>query len=178
MNRYPEPSHSNKRRLLSIRHCAWSSEFTTMDTQVNYIGAAIFWLYIIAALFFSTLIVYTLFETGQVRTPNKSRDHKAILAFSILAVVSFAALSINMLNVLVQSFHEWSARHQPFLSRDLGTAIWRWSLNSTLFRDFAEGLVATDARYLWSETALLATFAVSTFMSIEGETSVLCANRR
>lgn len=148
-----------------------------METQANYIGAAIFWLYIIAALFFTVLIVYTLFERGQPHISDKNQNGRAIVIFSILAGISFGTLSLNMLNVLIQSFGSWRERQKPFVSSNIGTAVWQWSLNSTLFRDFAEALVASDARYLWSESALLTTFAVSTYMSIEGETSVHSASR-
>lgn len=44
----------------------------TMDDQVNYLGAALFWFYIIAALFFTALIIRTLFNIETNRSRRRS----------------------------------------------------------------------------------------------------------
>ena len=139
-----------------------------MDDNLNYLGAAIFWLYIVAALYLTSLIVQTLYSLSQNGAVNERRQQGDVLIFSGLAGLSFATLSFNMLNVLIQSFDAWSQSHRLDLPYDLISTIGRWSLTSTLFLDFGEALVESSARYLWSEAALLVTFAVSVFMGIEG----------
>lgn len=143
-----------------------------MEDSVSYVGATIFWLYIVAALFFTALITYTLLTNGKAQAVDGQHRRRKVAVFSVLAVVSFGTLSFNMLTVLIQSFNSWSETHPLFITNSVLLDVWHWSLTSTLFRDFAEALVETDARYLWSEAALLATFAVSVFMSIEGEIRV------
>jgi hypothetical protein len=72
-----------------------------------------------------------------------------------------------MLNVLIQTYQSWSAKHRISATLD-SNQIWTWSITSTLFQDFGEAIVASPARYLWVQTALLATLSVCLFMGIEG----------
>jgi hypothetical protein len=137
------------------------------DDTYNYFGATVFWLYIAAALYFSTIIIITIIRVGPSKGGNGSRRKQDTLIFSILAAISFATLSTNMLNVLIQSYQSWSADHKVSATWN-PIQVWTWSITSTLFQDFGEAIVASPARYLWVQTALLATLSVCLFMGIEG----------
>jgi hypothetical protein len=144
----------------------------------NYLGAGVFWLYIVAALVLSCIAISTIVQLHPQRQAAPSeQDHRRTrqddpaLYFIVLASLSFATLSSNMLGVLIQSFLQWS--QQAWVVRDLGSTsliqrIWTWSITSTLFHDFGEAIVADNARYFWTNNALLITFAVCTYMGIEG----------
>ena len=140
-----------------------------MDDHVNYVGATIFWLYIIAALFLTALVMQTLYSMNRTRAANTRQRERDTLIFSGLAAISLATLSFNMLNVLIRSFDAWYQQQRRNRPDDLISAIWQWSLTSTLFRDFGEALVKSNARYLWSVAALLVTLAVSVLMGVEGK---------
>ena len=137
-----------------------------MEGQANFLGAAIFWLYIVAALFFSILVIHTIVE---LETSNSNQRHhfRDVKIFSALACISFVTLSYNMLNVLIESFFTWKRRRIFLRGLDLGD-IWRWSLESTLFQDFGEAILATTVRKIWAPSALVATMSVCLFMGCEG----------
>ena len=137
-----------------------------MGKQINYLGAAIFWLYIAAALFFSTLVIHTIITIGTSNLSQR-RHFRDVKIFSALACISFVTLSYNMLNVLIESFSAW--HEQQNVSGRLGLAdIWRWSIESTLFQDFGEAIMAPTFQQIWTFSALVATMSVCLFMSIEG----------
>ena len=138
-----------------------------MDGQLNYIGATIFWLYIVAALCLTAVVVNTLLNISPTNLGASSQRQRNLTIFSVLAAFSFATLSVNMLNILIQSFNSWGAKRQH--SGNIVVAIWEWSLTSTLFRDFGEAIVENSARYLWAENALLATLFVTIYMAAEGD---------
>lgn len=150
----------------------WPNEaLRSGDDTLNYFGATIFWLYIVAALYFSAVVVYTVHAMPYPRVEEynvQQRVLKEIGYFSGLAGASFGCLSVNMLNILIQSYQIWSDRHnlQPTLS---ATQIWRWSITSTLFQDFGEAIVEHPARYFWAHGALVGTLAVCVFMGVEGK---------
>lgn len=139
-----------------------------MDQHLNYLGAAIFWLYIVAALFFTGLVIYTIVSCIHQNDGCLMRQHKRDIAiFSTLACISFVTLSYNMLRVLIDSFLYWY--QQQSTSKTLGIhSIIQWSLESTLFQDFAQGLVQTQPRLYWTQASLLATLSVCLFMGTEG----------
>ena len=139
-----------------------------MEEQMNYIGATVFWLYIVAALFFTSVVIRKLVTIPQARGTEHAQRQQGVVVFAVLAGVSFATLSVNMMNVLIQSFQAWSQRNNidPFDS--ILENVWRWSITSTLFQDFGEAIVKDTARYLWSEAALLATFSTCLYMGAEG----------
>lgn len=138
-----------------------------MDQQLNYFGAAIFWLYILAALVFSGVVIYTIFTHPDLKRPRKQQYSTDAILFSSLACISFGTLSYNMLNVLIQSYVSWSA--QPVALDELkANDIWRWSVESTLFQDFGKAIVASGARQMWTQAALIATMSVCLFMGAEG----------
>ncbi|EME39602.1 hypothetical protein DOTSEDRAFT_56931 [Dothistroma septosporum NZE10] len=138
-----------------------------MSPPTNLLGALIFWLYILLALFFTTLVLHTIIR--QTSTPPALQSHVAI--FSFLAVASFATLSFNMLHVLIQSYILWSAQTDTIglLREPISLAkVWTWSSCSTLFRDFGEAIVADERRYAWVQWELLGTLSVCLYMGAEG----------
>jgi hypothetical protein len=143
-----------------------------MDSELNYLGAAIFWLYIAAALLLSGVVICTIATLPVSKTTKMSTPWTDILVFGSLACISFATLSYNMLSVLTQSFSTWSQR--PVSLEILGlpgtwTDIWTWPTESSLFQDFGAAIVASGARQYWTQAALVATMSVCLFMGGEGE---------
>jgi hypothetical protein len=126
-----------------------------MDGPKNYLGATIFWLYNVFALVFTGITLRTLFRLQQ-NYGTKRRNKGAIWLFGGIAMVSFATLSSNMLNVLIQSFNAWSTDRSPEELSNLPLSIWQWSITSSLFRDFGEAIVGDSARFFWVQSALLA----------------------
>ena len=145
-----------------------------MVEPTNYLGATIFWLYIVFALVFTGKTLQTLYGLYMTTYKTKESKHtKQIWLFSILALLSFATLSATMLNVLIQSFNQRATLlgKSPISSNsneNLPLAIWEWSTTSSLFADFAEGLVQDSARFFWAQTALLATLSTVIYMGTEG----------
>ncbi|KAM0690575.1 hypothetical protein Q7P36_009343 [Cladosporium allicinum] len=145
-----------------------------MVEPTNYLGASIFWLYIVFALVFTGKTLQTLYNLYTTTYKTKESKHtRQIWLFSILALLSFATLSATMLNVLIQSFNQRATLlgKSPLSSNsneNLPLAIWEWSTTSSLFADFAEGLVQDSARFFWAQTALLATLSTVIYMGTEG----------
>lgn len=135
----------------------------------NLSGGLVFWLYIVGALTATGLVIDAILRLPKPTTPTQSRDVKI---FSILALFSFTALSFNMLSVLIQSFQLW-LRHIPTSTitgaNELRRAIWQWSMTSTLFQDFGEAIVEDRFRFVWTLSALFATFSICLYMGSEGE---------
>lgn len=140
-----------------------------MEDQPNVLGATVFWLYIAFALLFTYSVIESI-----VKSP-KPAPHKHVATFSIMAAISFSTLSFNMLHVLIDSYSIWSERQIVPLSLS-PFSVWQWSITSTLFRDFGEAIVLDEARFLWTQSALMATMSVSFFMGIEGMSLTLSAN--
>ena len=146
--------------------------------KVDYLGAAIFWFYIVAALAFSAIVIYTITSLQPPKHGAQGRSQQVAL-FGWLAAISFGVLSGNMLYVLVQSFNNWSKDHTSALNDGLLPAIWRWSVTSRLFLDFGEAIVANSARSVWTQSALYMTMAVCMYMGFEGKNHYfLGAHRR
>jgi hypothetical protein len=138
-----------------------------MDETKNYLGATIFWLYNVFALVFTGITLRTLYRLQQTYGA-KRRNAGSIWLFSGLALVSFATLSTNMLNVLIQSFNTWSTDRSPEELANLPLSIWQWSITSSLFRDFGDAIVGDSARFFWVQSALLATLSIFYYMGSEG----------
>lgn len=139
-----------------------------MDEPTNYIGAAIFWSYNALALIFTGITIKTIYS---LRTGLQSKENSntgTLWLFCGLATISFATLSTNMLNVLIQSYNNWSIGRDPVQLENLPLSIWTWSITSSLFRDFGEAIVGDSARFLWVQNALLATLSIFYFMGTEG----------
>ncbi|KAI7534381.1 hypothetical protein KC331_g12597 [Hortaea werneckii] len=135
------------------------------DLPTNYLGAALFWSYILAALAFTSLAIHTILNINPPTTWSKNHDDANPSArsrhlFTFLAILSFATLSANMLHVLIHSFQQWhSALSPPTHPVQPAPAawlslIWSWSTTSTLFQDFAHAILATPARRIWTLSEL------------------------
>ena len=143
-----------------------------MDSELNYLGAAIFWLYILAALLLSGVVIHTVITLPASGNTKASSHWIDVLIFGSLACVSFATLSYNMLTVLIQSFSTLSQRPvslELLQLPDTWNDIWTWSTESALFQDFGAAIVASGARQYWTQAALVATMSVCLFMGGEGE---------
>lgn len=138
------------------------------ETPPNFIGATVFWLYILAALALTGVVLQALYRLHASRTSQQPGPQRQIWLFATLALVSFSTLSFNMLHVLIQSFQLWSNQQYPAQYFGYPQAIWQWSIASSLFRDFGEAIVANPARFLWVQSALLATLSICFYMGIEG----------
>ncbi|KAK6433025.1 hypothetical protein LTR95_010797 [Oleoguttula sp. CCFEE 5521] len=136
---------------------------------LNYPGAAIFWSYIVAALTLTTTILHGLYSQYRAHAPLSPQRKRQLLSFSSLALLSFTVLSINMLNVLIQSFALWSIPRPTLgLFSAYPAEIYIWSTTSTLFLDFGEAIVANSARFFWTQSALLLTLSVNFLMALKG----------
>ncbi len=139
--------------------------------ETNYSGALIFWIYILAAFFFSYMVIQSIISIRpgkDERQKTKGSDSGFIWLFGALAGLSFTTLSYNMLTVLAHSYQAWSLSHG--MAANISPAqIWHWSTTSTLFRDFAEAIVFDSIRYFWAQSALLATLWLCMYMGTEGK---------
>ncbi|KAF2769856.1 hypothetical protein EJ03DRAFT_374148 [Teratosphaeria nubilosa] len=141
-----------------------------MEETISYSGAAIFWLYFVAALAFGSITIHTILELRQTHKSNGgTQNQQHVVLFSTLAVIAFVVLSGNMLTVLFQSFAAWSTSHSQDIDQSALHAIWRWSTTSRLFRDFGEAIVANKPRYLWTQNELFTTYSACIYMGIEGK---------
>ena len=142
-----------------------------MDGQINYLGATVFWFYNLAALFFTAIVIHTILAIPQVKPSKQEHWRREVGLFSAMACVSFAMLSFNMLRVLIESFGSWSRDRESSAKASMVASVWNWSITSTLFRDFGEAIVEDGSRYLWAQSALLATLSVCVYMAQEGRMS-------
>ena len=139
-----------------------------VDASRNYVGAGVFWTYILAALVLTGIIIRTLCQLHVASKTTQNRSLQPTWLFATLALASFGTLSYNMLQVLIQSFNLWSSGQHPAQLSGYPQAIWQWSITSDLFLDFGEAIVANTARFLWVQSALLATLSIAFYMGIEG----------
>ena len=145
----------------------------------NLVGAILFVLYILAALFLTGLILFTLYQTDSNRSFKSVRSRNARILFASIATLSFSTLSYHMLHFLFRSYHSWSAEHGLKRPSSLIAAIrgedfypWYWASTSTLFSDFANELCMDFSEYWWTCLELLWSFQVSLFMTVEGASSM------
>lgn len=142
-----------------------------MAEETNYASATVFWLYNLAALVFTFVVVYTIVDLARRSDRASSLSDRHVRLFSTLAAVSFITLSANMLNVLVQSFLAWTETPYYRASDNLLVSIGRWSVTTTHFLDFGKAIVQDRPRYFWSMNEIVATFAVCIYMGSEGKQS-------
>jgi hypothetical protein len=147
-------------------------------------GAAVFWLYIVAALTLTTVAIHTIASIKIDKTKVKDLAHTQYetKVFTVLAVLSFVTISYNMLQVLLQSYEIWpgSTTYPPLQLNDPIRAIknlWAWSTTSTPFQNFGQAIAGDDFGWLWAQSALLKTFSVALYMAYEGRPSSRCAER-
>lgn len=139
----------------------------------DYFAAGIFWLYILAALFFSAVAIYTIATSSVKSLPNDATRYQQTWILSMAAVVSFTILSINMLNILIQSFTAWNMEGLVEWShpRRWLPGIWAWSLETKPFVKFVDDISADPLASRWSLTALVATFVMHVYIGLQGEQS-------
>lgn len=164
----------------------------SVSSEYNLAGAVIFIIYVVSALFFTGIIVGILSYSPEsthrssslssTKTHQRSSHENKVQIFKALSTLSFAVLSYHMMSFLILSYKAWALERgielpQEFLGPNglidiqHGTShlyIWEWLTSSVLFRDFAEIICGSSARYWWTQQALLGTMAWSFFMSIEG----------
>ncbi|KAI6869093.1 hypothetical protein KC323_g2833 [Hortaea werneckii] len=153
------------------------------DLPTNYLGAAIFWSYILAALAFTGIAIHTILEIKPL-PPTRPRNNddaklhaRSLRLFTLLATLSFTLLSANMLHVLIHSFQHWhSTLPLPHTHHETQQSaltvwlslIWHWSTTSSLFQDFAHAILATPARRIWTFSELGMAMCVCLYMGQEG----------
>lgn len=149
--------------------------------EPSYLGAAIFWSYILAALVFSSTAVHSIITTKPPAVKeqttrksdagNKTKHKRSTRLLTFLALLSFTTLSANMLHVLIHSFTTWTTYHPqlpPSTPKTLPALIWSWSTTTPLFHAFATAILASPARRLWTLAELCLALYTTLFMSIQG----------
>lgn len=157
----------------------------------NTIGAWIFIVYVVSALFLTGFISKSLLATyrshdASHRSPSigKRTPNARILKFVSLSILSFSVLSYHMLSFLIVSYTTWAqARRIALPQHLLGTngvllgmigvgqrrvLVWEWLETSTLFQDFATDICDDWARYWWTCQALIVTMGIGIWMGREG----------
>ncbi|XP_014558003.1 hypothetical protein COCVIDRAFT_95853 [Bipolaris victoriae FI3] len=143
----------------------------------NYIGTTLFLSYIVAALYATFAITWSLYSqyAAIFNRPTSKKDEKLdaartarvrhIKIYAFLASLSFATLSYNMLMFLITHFLDWSAKRSQNPSDVTIEQLKRWMLESTLFQDFAQDLVKNAPNAAWTEAAILATWFWNIYMA-------------
>ncbi|RYO41108.1 hypothetical protein AA0111_g1035 [Alternaria arborescens] len=136
----------------------------------SYIGTTIFLSYIVAALYATIKIIYSLYSQYTVifHASSTANDEKLgaakaararhIKIYAFVASISFATLSYHMLMFLITHYLEWSGDKSRSLSNVSVEKLKRWMLESTLFQDFAQDLVKDAPNAVWTQAAILATW--------------------
>lgn len=211
------PPSLTKTRILKRRHGstamlipAFALCFTAMTisasagepsiprTGQNVVGAILFFSYILAALFFTSYIVLSIYRIqGHKKGRQKPNYGKRLhgshspsrrvaqiwhsdgsTIFCALAFTSFSILSWNMLNFLIASYSRWSSTYEPRTSLGLKSItqfhhdlnlIWSWATDSSLFQAFAEDLVSQSARWKIVRAALVYSYTWNSWMSALGK---------
>lgn len=153
----------------------------------NYIGTILFLSYIVAALYATIAITWSLYSQYSTifNGPPSKKDEKLdaartararhIKIYAFLASLSFATLSYNMLMFLITHFLEWSTKKSQNPSDVTVEQLKRWMLESTLFQDFAQDLVKNAPNAVWTEAAILATWFWNIYMAQKGK--IYCLGR-
>lgn len=163
----------------------------------SYIGTTIFLSYIVAALYATIAIIYSLYAQYTVifHTSSSSNDEKLgaakaararhIKVYAFLASISFATLSYHMLMFLITHYLEWSEDQSRSFSNVSVEKLKTWMLESTLFQDFAQDLVKDAPNAVWTQAAILATWFWNIYMGQKGmhstnhlKVSMLTCNQR
>ena len=164
-----------------------------MDSQAptdgNIVGAVIFLSYILAALLFTSLIVFDIAEahsrqykvlrshdgaSRNAKFSNKQGVDRYLFTLVSLAVLSFTTLSYHMMQFLIVSNLEWTTEHLTLADDnkslpDVFASLWPWMKTSTLFQDFATAICRTEERFLWTQSALLLSLGWNVWMAVEGK---------
>ncbi|KAI4622486.1 uncharacterized protein J4E87_006428 [Alternaria ethzedia] len=147
----------------------------------TYIGTTIFLSYIVAALYATIKISYSLYSqySAIFNTSSPSKNEKLnaakaararhIKIYAFLASISFAMLSYHMLMFLITHYLEWSGDKSRSFSNVSADQVKRWMLESTLFQDFAQDLVKDAPNAVWTQAAILATWFWKIYMAQKGK---------
>lgn len=147
----------------------------------NYVGTTIFLSYIVAALYATSAITWSLYSqyTSIINAPASSKDEKLNAArmararhvkiYAFLASLSFASLSYHMLMFLIKHYLEWSSHKTQSLGDVQIEQLKRWMLESTLFQDFAQDLVKNAPNAAWTQAAILATWFWIIYVAQKGK---------
>jgi hypothetical protein len=138
-------------------------------------GAAVFWLYILAALALTTAAIYTIasIKIDRTKVIDLAHTRYETKVFTTWAILSFVTISYNMVQVLLESYEIWpgSTSYPPLRFDDpIGaiTNLWAWSTTSTPFQSFGQAVAGDDFGWLWAQSALLKTFSVALYIAYEG----------
>lgn len=134
--------------------------WTTPPT--NYIGTAFFLSYITAALYLTWFII---FKDIRPRWSSKQSDSRSIRSLLVLGVLSFSALSANMMLFLVDSFTSYVEGEGLKLSVPL---LWPWMLETSLFFNFTRALLKDSSVMYWTQQALTTASLMAFDMSYRG----------
>ncbi|RMZ68799.1 hypothetical protein GMOD_00002651 [Pyrenophora seminiperda CCB06] len=148
----------------------------------SYIGTTIFLSYILAALYSTSKITFSLHKqyTSLFHTPtpdNSNGNLKAAKAararhikiYAFLASISFATLSYHMLMFLITHYLEWSGARNLSVNDVTVEKLKRWMVASTLFHDFAQDLVKDASNAVWTQAAILGTWFWNIYMGQKGK---------
>lgn len=149
--------------------------FLYASPPFNYLGTTLFLSYILLALYFTFSISTSLYaqykrlSSLKIKEDVKNARTRHIKIYAFLASVSFAILSYNMLNFLIQSLTVW-ARTQNLLGRRVSLVGLRyWMLETNLFGTFARELVGEKPSAFWTQAALLQTWFWNIWMAYKGK---------
>lgn len=136
-----------------------------LTPPTNYIGTTIFLSYIVAALL---LTLFILLKEIIPRWSQRLRSRK-VRILAVLAATSFSILSLNMISFLVQSFYDYLDSTDQDIAFE---QLWPWMLNSNLFYDFAQSLLADSFVVAWTRSSLFMAMFMGAEMSYLGEDSI------
>ncbi len=156
----------------------YSLELYYTSPPNNYFGTTVFLSYILAALYASFTISISLYrryttifslstKDGQL-TAAKKKKAEYVKTYATLAFFSFVILSFNMLMFLVSHYTTWCEKKGFSVSDTSARGLGCWMLDSTLFRDFAADLVKDASNAMWSQAAILETWAWNIWMARKG----------
>ncbi len=150
---------------------------SSVSSESNLAGAVISIIYVVSALFFTGIVIGILLyspesthrslSSSSTKKHQRSSHENKVQTFRALSKLSFAVLSYHMMSFLIYSYKAWALEQgielpQKFLGHDglidiqHGTTricVWEWLTSSTLFRDFAEIICGSSARYWWTQQA-------------------------
>lgn len=155
--------HQRKHQLLP-----WWSRWSTPPT--NYVGTFIFLSYFAVAVYLILLVVNhnirpLLVTALQDQHRGLGSEVRRSLAF---VLAGFAITSLNMINVLHQSYATHRAGTGSTTSLE---SIWSWMLETSLFRDFASDLMGGDDVAFWTRLSLAASAVMALHMRALGMSS-------
>ena len=159
------------------------------NPPTNYIGTALFLIYITLALLLTGYVAWDLYtrcstllisrctptpptpETkSKNATPNidiRSARARHIEIYALFASVSFAVLSFHMLNFLMHSYEQWAVGRRATIPT-LEVSLKAWMLATSLFESFAKGLVGDGPSSLWTQVGVLGTWFWTVWMGGKG----------